>query len=197
VAKGDTSLEEKMTPKERSVFEEWKSRIGKEIASHPIEETLAQLNDQLDPGPYFFGWNEEASESAIKRFAVATQDFDALWFDEEYAKKSRWGGRIAPPLFLMCINDGLEPNMAFTRYINDSRHRPPSKYTEYQAGHEWEFFEPMRPGDKIEVKSKLIDLYWKQGREYRLLFCQGETTYTNQNGKLVARCIGSDVHLFR
>jgi len=65
------------------------------------------------------------------------------------------------------------------------------------ANNEWEFFEPVRPGDRIEAKNKCSDIYWRQGKQYRLLLTFGETTYTNQKGQLVARDRTGAVYRFR
>ena len=57
---------------------------------------------------YFYGLGKEACWRWIKQWAIVNQDYNALWFDEEYAKKSKWGGITAPPLYLICVHDGLE-----------------------------------------------------------------------------------------
>ena len=46
-------------------------------------------------------WTLEVSRLDIKRFAVATDDLNPLYMDEERAKQSRYGDLIAPPLFYM------------------------------------------------------------------------------------------------
>ena len=53
------------------------------------------------------------------------------------------------------------------------------------------------PIDKIKTKGKCTDIYWKQGKQYRLLFTFGETTYTNQWGQLVAHCRAGAVYRFK
>ena len=41
----------------------------------------------------------EVERGAIKRFAEAVGDPNPLYFDEEYAKGTRYGGIVAPPGF--------------------------------------------------------------------------------------------------
>jgi acyl dehydratase len=36
----------------------------------------------------------------IRHFADGLGDTNPLWTDEEYAKRTKWGGIIAPPCFL-------------------------------------------------------------------------------------------------
>ena len=46
-------------------------------------------------------WTIEVSRLDVKRFAVATDDINPLYLDEEEAGRSRYEGLIAPPLFYM------------------------------------------------------------------------------------------------
>jgi acyl dehydratase len=184
-------VEVKMTAEERAIFEEWRSKIGQEFVPPSI---LDQLGWEI---AYFYGWNEEegSSRGAVTKWAIANEDFNALWFDEEYAKKSTWGGVIAPPLFLTSICDGLQFPTEFCRFYLFGNKLPTFERS-LQALSEWEFFEPVRIGDKITFKTKLVDVHWKQGREYRLLFMVDETIFTNQKGQLVANLRAGAVHLF-
>jgi acyl dehydratase len=191
MTKADMSLEERMTPEERELYEGFKARIGKDFVP-------------LYPHNMFFpnGMDEPVHWSRIKRWATVNEDFNALWFDEEYAKKSRWGGIIAPPLFLLAMDDGVTVPADFSGAIYDAdcyvkKDKYPNFRGSMQANCEWEFFEPVRPGDKIDIKKRCSDVYWKQGTRYRLLFTKGEITYTNQKGQLVARSEIGAVYMFK
>ena len=185
------SLEERMTPEERELYEGFKSRIGQEfVPQYP--------HDMFYP----YGTDEPVHWSRIKRWATVNGDFNALWFDEEYAKQSRWGGIIAPPLYLLAMDDGVNVPADFTGDIYDpdcrvKKEKYPTFRGSFQANCEWEFFEPIRPGDKIDARKQCKDIYWKQGTRFRLLFASGETTYTNQKGQLVARCLLGAVYMFK
>lgn len=188
----DPALEAKMTPEEKAAVEEIRSTIGKEIPFGTVADDIAEnrFNHAY--------WNEGADDVAIKRFCVATFDYNRLWFDDEYAKKTRWGGRIAPPLFLMAVCLGT-PTRSVLRIINERKDagKLPTHMWAYQSLSEWEFFEPVRLDDKIEFSMKLTHLYWHQGREKRLLLSRGTTTYTNQKEQTVGICTGGDVHAFK
>lgn len=45
----------------------------------------------------------EIEKSMIKRFIQATDDRNPLWWDEEYAKRTKYDGIVAPPSFLLVI----------------------------------------------------------------------------------------------
>lgn len=184
-------LEEMMTEEERALFQHWRNRIGEEAAPIPLKEALSKQTI------YIFGWGAEVSSATIKRWAIANEDFNALWFDDEYAKKSRWGGIIAPPMYLLSCHDGLGYPMELFLYMEENLDKFPNYAGTVQGGIEWEFFEPVRPGDMISFKHRLADVYWKAGKENRLLFIAGETTLTNQKGQLVATNRGSAIYFFK
>ncbi|MBI4304305.1 MAG: MaoC family dehydratase N-terminal domain-containing protein, partial [Chloroflexi bacterium] len=57
----------------------------------------------------------EVERWAIDRYLEATGDANPLWRDQEYARKSRWGGVIAPPTFVetfspinRCMREGAK-----------------------------------------------------------------------------------------
>jgi len=187
------TLEERMSPEERQLFEKYRSKIGQEFTPEDGHQMFFPLLNDGD-----IRW------SLIKKWAIVNDDTNPLWFDEEYAKSSRWGGIIAPPLFLLTISDGAVP--AASPVVDlyyplpecvMNRERYPNFRGSMQANSEWEFFEPVRPGDRITAKAKLTDIYWKQGKRFRLLFAFGETSYTNQKGHLVACCRAGAVYLFK
>ena len=53
------------------------------------------------------------------------------------------------------------------------------------GGIEIEFFVPIRVGDTLTARSKIVDIYQKEGRSGPLIFVVRETRYTNQHNALV------------
>lgn len=186
------------TAEEKAYVEKWKKMIGVPAPHKNIQEIMSD-----ERSLYFFGQGRDATLSFIQKFAGVNEDYNALYFDEEYAKKSRWNGIIAPPLYPISVTDGLEVCLESVYDLLDEKgalapkNKFPTFFHCYQADAEWEFFEPVRPGDTIDSETKLIDMYWKQGKKYRLLFFVDETIYTNQHGKKIARFLSTDVRLFR
>ncbi len=45
----------------------------------------------------------EIEKGMIRQFVQAIDDQNPLWQDEEYARKSQYGGIIAPPHFILTI----------------------------------------------------------------------------------------------
>ena len=101
----------------------------------------------------------------LKRFAEAIGDPNPRWTKE------------APPTFLV----GLAPG---------SMHLAEAE--EYgkgwlNGGNRFEYFAPVKVGDRIIATGRIADVYEKEGSSGNLLFIIFETDYMNQDGQLVAR----------
>ena len=117
----------------------------------------------------------DVERGAIRKFAEAIGDDNPLFNDEEAARKSRYGGVVAPPTFMRSMSAGR------------SRATVQSPYpAALDGGSEWEYFEPVRPGDRIAVTMKVSDMFEREGRLGNMLFIIRETKYVNQFGKTVA-----------
>ena len=54
------------------------------------------------------------------------------------------------------------------------------------GGSAWEYFQPVRPGDRITAVARLESLTEREGRLGRMLFAVYVIEYTNQSGAPVA-----------
>ena len=61
------------------------------------------------------------------------------------------------------------------------------------GGIEYEFFYPVRAGDTLTASSMIKDIVEREGETGKLVFVITETTYTNQNGDLVAKVRGTSI----
>jgi acyl dehydratase len=180
-----------MTPSEKELFDEFQSQIGKEfVPKHPHIMFFPR------------GTEDPVQWSSIKRWATINYDFNALWFDPEYARKSRWGGITAPPLYLLAMDDAMGMASDLTGAIYSPTNEVDRvKYSNFRgsamANCEWEFFEPVRPGDLLHTKATPKDIFWKQGSRVRLLFLKGEMIYINQLDRPVSVCRTGAVYMFK
>jgi acyl dehydratase len=115
----------------------------------------------------------EVERGAIRRFAEAIGDPNPIFNDEQQARKSRYGTMIAPPTFGRSLGGGF-----FNIRLNLQSFRG------LDGGSEWEYFEPIRPGDRITVVSRLADIREASGRLGAMVFIITETRYTNQFDQL-------------
>lgn len=133
----------------------------------------------------------EVTETAIRRFAQAIGDTNPMYVDEEYARRTRWGGIIAPPTFFFTL--GYYDDSAGVQLREDGRpiggelDVPLPVSRTVGGASAIEFGEPARPGDVITVRKRVADVYCKEGKSGILYFTVVETSYTNQRGELVAR----------
>lgn len=120
--------------------------------------------------------------SDMRKFAIAAYWPDApprIFWDEAYAKETRWGGIIAPQEF----NPFAWPIQGPGRLpITPSRIHGARTYN---AGSEVEYHAPIRPGDVITATDRVAELYERTGRSGRLIFVVSETRWENQRGDLV------------
>ncbi|MBW1768318.1 MAG: MaoC family dehydratase N-terminal domain-containing protein [Deltaproteobacteria bacterium] len=122
----------------------------------------------------------EVEKGQIKRLAQAVGDPNPLWQDEDYARQTRYGHIIGSPTFM--IDNGL------VKFVDKLCKMFPL-LANINGGTEIEYYEPMKPGDIITTVAKLSDVQEKLDKNRgRLLFLHVEVSYTNQNGKLVAKC---------
>ncbi len=117
----------------------------------------------------------DVERGAIRRFAEAIGDDNPVFNNEREARKTRFGGMIAPPTF--CRSLGGE--------IPDIRINMP-EFRGLDGGSEWEYFEPICPGDRITVVSKIADIRESAGRLGPMVFIVVEHSYANQLGELCA-----------
>lgn len=130
--------------------------------------------------------------SSIRLWAIGTrwpEPPKRIYWDEEYAKQTRWGGIIAPP--------GFNP---FAYHVDEERMQGPSTYgllrtgtgnRGINAGGEATYYAPIRPGDVITSVSKIVEV--GEPRVSRLgpsVFVKTETRWTNQRGELVRVYLG-------
>ena len=63
-------------------------------------------------------------------------------------------------------------------------YQSPARASGLVGGDEWEFFEPIRPGDRITITSKIVDFYEDVGSRGKMLFTVTETSYKNQHDRV-------------
>jgi acyl dehydratase len=130
---------------------------------------------------------DEVSQWAIDRFLEATTDDNPLWQDERYAKKTHWGGIIAPPAFLHVFDPA---NRAF-RKRSDLSHMATIMPFEmpfpkmFQAFNEFQFYKPLRPGDLVTSTARIGDIYEREGKSGRMVFVRMDNEHRNQRNEIL------------
>ncbi len=145
------------------------------------DEGVAKIRARIGEG--FEGrrqWRTEASRDAIYHLAYAIGDLSPLYLDEEYAKKTRWGSLVAPPIIV---------NSMDTLRAVGSAGLPeglPGVHSIWTGSlYEWE--RPVKAGDRIRSKSYLKEIVERESKfgGGRSLYQTYEAVYTNQQDERV------------
>ena len=117
----------------------------------------------------------DVEKGAIIKFAQAIGDDNPVFNDEAAARNSKFGGLIAPPTFLRSVivaRAKFPFDMPYDRLLD--------------GGSEWEYFEPVRAGDRITGVSRIIDINERTGRMGLMIITTYVITYRNQFEQIVA-----------
>ena len=120
------------------------------------------------------------AESDIRRWAIAVYWPEVpprLYWDAEYAATTRWRGIIAPVEF----NPFAWPVPDRTTPADDRRARREPRARRVNGGSRITFGVAMRPGDRIEARSQLVEWRVKPGRAGELLFVDFRHQWRNQH----------------
>lgn len=139
------------------------------------DEMRAAIGKESEPVTY------EVEKAGCRMFARAVGYTDPIFYDEAAAKAAGFRSIVAPPHFLgTLVYDPNRPppgpgggfRSPFTRLLN--------------GGTEIEYFDVVCAGDVLTATTKLTDLQEREGRLGKMLIQNRETTYRNQDGKIVA-----------
>jgi acyl dehydratase len=125
-----------------------------------------------------------------QRWAAAVGDRNPIYFDDEAARAAGYRSIVTPPLFLphalhgvvdlsRLRVDGIPMVMGSSIPLRVSR-------TMF-GGEELEFILPVYPGDTVEAETRVAAIEEKEGSRGSFVLTTTETTYTNQDGDVVAK----------
>lgn len=119
-------------------------------------------------------FNTYATADTIRHFAYGIGDTNPLWSDEDYARKSRYGSIVALPCYL------------FTGRGRQRRRGLPGVHAMW-SGSEFEWFLPVRAGDRMDATVCLNALIEKESKFARRSVVQEDKhTFRNQHGQVMA-----------
>jgi acyl dehydratase len=153
-----TQTEVELLPIDTSDLDQW---VGRPIGGGQLKEPIRTID--------------------IRRWAQGMQNPNPLYYDEEYAAESAFGGIVAPQSFTICcdVGHGATPSIQGTI---------PGSHMLF-GGDEWWFYGPrIYAGDHVRVERMAYD-YRVTDTSFAgpTVFQRGDTTYVNQNGEIIAR----------
>jgi acyl dehydratase len=145
----------------------------------------------------------EVEREPIRRFADAVGDPNPLYWDEEYARESRYGTIIAPPGFISSLwFSGRSRKWGPQERASEALGPPALMDAIARAGYkrildtgiDYEFYDAVKAGDTIKLVCVVKDIMERGAKDARVVFLITETSYTNQDGVLVARAKSTTIH---
>ena len=142
----------------------------------------------------------------LRIFTQAIMDPDPRYWDDEFAKKTKFGGIITPPIYCTYLGRRARPggDDPITRAFAENPHsdgiggvrdaeergKLPSVPTYLKrilnAGNEIELRQYPKLGDRIFSQARYADIRERVAKDgARMLIVTTETTYTNQNGEVL------------
>ena len=148
-----------------------------------FEEVKAQfLGKAAEPEVY------EVEKGSAKRYAMAVDDLNPLYLDEESARSSQYGTILAPPGFFGW--PVKQPSPRFPQIMMDLMEtlKEAGFPDVLDGGSEFDFTLPVRSGDTLICSRTVSNMFSRGGTGGRqMAFYVIESTYVNQNGDTAAK----------
>jgi acyl dehydratase len=142
--------------------------------------------------------NYEVTWDGTRHFANGYGDNNPLWCDRDYAKSTRWGDLIAPPNFLYTMgeHDAPPPTPEQKALLKGD---PLVGLGSYQAEMSFEWWRPLRLGDRLRQRSALVGVGVNDNSSFggRTVTETNAFIYRNQNDELTAIQRGSWIRVER
>jgi acyl dehydratase len=147
--------------------------------------------------------------SHVLMFARSVGDYNPIYSDEEYAKRSEVGAIIAPPTFVQASAQfdpeyflRPKPGQVWFGSGKNPTGTPPKSDSGGGGGgggglhaeQHYEYHRPLKVGDVLTAETKPGKTWEKEGRRGgKLRFTESVTEYSNQDGELVVTARGVGV----
>ena len=116
------------------------------------------------------------TQELILAFTSGTGETNPVFFEKEAAKAAGYAGLVAPPTLCTIFVRQIELPSIDLKFGKNSMH----------AGQRVQALAPIIAGDQLSASSHLKDVYAKTGRTGTMVFVVWETTFSNQDGRVVA-----------
>lgn len=145
---------------------------------------------------------DEVCPSEIRRYVLATLDDNPLWYDTDFALKTKFGSKHGPGAYVLLAVRGSRSPLGVpdpVRRMGQNDGRPdglteeresaipwPEGVVSFHGGDEVEYIQLPKEGDIISKVSKIVKVVERTGRSGRFGLLYVDQTYTNQHGEVLA-----------
>jgi acyl dehydratase len=124
------------------------------------DEGIDQIRAAIGVRKPIPAWNRLVTPEGIEHFALGVGDDNPLWWDDSYAAKSRWGGRVAPGCYLYSHMRGprLRPehgNQSVDIFLPGT--------LGIWAGERWRWHRPARAGETVRAEAEMVEVNVHEG----------------------------------
>lgn len=149
---------------------------------------------------------DDVSRSDLRRLALGIPDHDPIYWDEPFARATRFGTLVAPPVYPVDafkvppslpdqLTERLRRDPSYPGFVGDPRlrlhiepqHIHPELTVLLNGGQEYEIFRLLHLGEKCRARTSFVDLYEKQGSSGRFVVSVFKTEYRTPAGEPVMR----------
>ena len=145
-----------------------------------------QINHDVK-GKEYAPFTVTVERGRIKDFARALGDTNPFYLDDRVGAASEFGDVIAPPTFPISFKDESADTGTMLRDLGVDIGRI------LHGEQEFELHRPIRPGETLLCRPKVVDIYEKSGKSGPMAFVVRETYVTDKDNELVATLRGVTV----
>ncbi|MCY3967947.1 MAG: MaoC family dehydratase N-terminal domain-containing protein [bacterium] len=131
-------------------------------------------------------FNQAPHKDTIRHFAHAYGDDNPIFCDEDYAQTTRWAGIVAPPTYLLSLDN--TGTVEIPKEVRSATSGALRGVPNYLAGGSYELIRPVQPGDKVHLNHFVEDVE-ETNSEFgggRALIVRHRKEYINQHEEMVA-----------
>ena len=170
-----------------------------EYKSFLTDEVKAFIGVETEWSPY----SEPISPSEVRRFVHAIMDDNPLYYDEAYARGTKYGEVVCPPLYASFAFrrrhgtpdplDRLKTDRDWDAYSGGGTHRdalprvPHGFKRMVNGGSEIDLYKRIRPGKRVRTKARYHDIRERIGSTGPMAIVITETIFQDDDGDLIAR----------
>lgn len=129
---------------------------------------------------------EPVDRGIVRRFAIAIMDQSAEYRDEKAAKEAGYADIVAPPTYIVRTPPAQWGGEDSLPTAAPNPVQVPGVRKAVLGGMEIDLFRPVQVGDLISYRTRMSDIYEKQGEKGPMAVTVQETVYVNQNRELLA-----------
>jgi acyl dehydratase len=153
-----------------------------------LRQALLDLVGTHGPEAHGRVWSRD-----FRRFAIAVDDPNPIYFDDDAARSAGYPASVAPPVFLSATMDfGHGPALGTLRPDGTGADRtswlPLEGFRLMGGGQDLAFHRPVLDGTEVRVRSTLESVTQKEGRSGPFILLGLKTTYRDDDDQLLVEC---------